>query len=252
MEGSSVHQHEYFISGTPVIAYKTGSLKDSIFEYNPLDKKGNGILFNEYDSNNFISAVIRAIKLFNNKLENDTSKKNAYNSAMDVMDVARAWATEFYRLKGKIFFDNKEVESATLEFNKNLEAKKTIFDEEMGNYNDKNYIFNYDTNNLIESEVVTEYEEDEEEDLYSMPISFIYEVEKGKKYNNVQITGTWNDWKEKNNLKYDPLNNRWRCIMILPKGKKYLYKYLLDGNLAVNKNEKIETQGQIINNQIEI
>ena len=52
---------------------------------------------------------------------------NSFNTTKDVMDVARAWATEFYRLKGKIFFDNKEVEKETLEFNKNLEEKQLNF-----------------------------------------------------------------------------------------------------------------------------
>ena len=261
VETGGVLQHEYFISGTPVIAYKTGGIKDTVTEYSISDKKGNGILFDNVENNNFISAIIRAVKLFNNKLEYEQCRLNAINTTKDVMDVARAWATEFYRLKGKIFFDNKEVEKETLEFNKNLEEKTTQFDTEMDKYNDQNYIFNYDTNNENidakkknvkkkgESENVSENED--EEDTF-LNITFIYEVEKGKKYNLVQISGSWDNWKEKIELKYDPLNNRWKCIKSLQKGKKYLYKYLLDGNWAINKNEKIETQGDIQNNMIKI
>ena len=148
-----------------------------------------------------------------------------------------------------------------MEFNKNLEEKTNQFDSEMSKYNDKNYIFNYDTgenadnNNNIktmiknESENISDNEDDE--DIF-LNISFIYEVEKGKKYNLVQISGSWDNWKEKIELKYDPLNNRWKCIKSLPKGKKFLYKYILDGNWAVNKNEKIENQGDIINNVVKI
>ena len=261
IETGNVIQHEYFASGTPVIAYKIGGIRDTVSEYNIMDKKGNGILYDNIEHNNFISAIIRAVKLFNNKLEYEQCRQNAYNSAKDVMDVARAWATEFYRLKGKIFFDNKEVEKETLEFNKNLDQKTKMFDSEMSKYNDKNYIFNYDTgfsnnsstnittNINTQSENVSENED--EEDIY-LNISFIYEVEKGKKYNLVQISGSWDNWKEKCELKYDPLNNRWRCIKSLPKGKKFLYKYLLDGNWTVNKNEKMETQGDIVNNMIRI
>ena len=261
IETGNVIQHDYFASGTPVIAYKIGGIRDTVSEYNIMDKKGNGILYDNIEHNNFISAIIRAVKLFNNKLEYEQCRQNAYNSAKDVMDVARAWATEFYRLKGKIFFDNKEVEKETLEFNKSLEQKTKMFDSEMSKYNDKNYIFNYDTgfnnnsstnistNINIQSENVSENED--EEDIY-LNISFIYEVEKGKKYNLVQISGSWDNWKEKSELKYDPLNNRWRCIKSLPKGKKFLYKYLLDGNWTVNKNEKMETQGDIVNNMIRI
>ena len=261
VETGGVTQHEYFISGTPVIAYKIGGIKDTVTEYTISDKKGNGILFDNVENNNFISAIIRAVKLFNNKLEYEQCRLNATNTAKDVMDVARAWATEFYRLKGKIFFDNKEVEKETLEFNKNLEEKTTQFDTEMDIYNDQNYIFNYNTNNekiLVkkksikkkgESENVSENEE--EEDTF-LNIAFIYEVEKGKKYNMVEISGSWDNWKEKIELKYDPLNNRWKCIKSLQKGKKYLYKYLLDGNWTINKNESMEVQGDIQNNMIKI
>ena len=261
IETGNVIQHDYFASGTPVIAYKIGGIRDTVSEYNIMDKKGNGILYDNIEHNNFISAIIRAVKLFNNKLEYEQCRQNAYNSAKDVMDVARAWATEFYRLKGKIFFDNKEVEKETLEFNKSLEQKTKMFDSEMSKYNDKNYIFNYDTgfNNNSSTNITTNIntqsenvsENEDKEDIY-LNISFIYEVEKGKKYNLVQISGSWDNWKEKSELKYDPLNNRWRCIKSLPKGKKFLYKYLLDGNWTVNKNEKMETQGDIVNNMIRI
>ena len=223
IETGNTIQHDYFASGTPIIAYKIGGIKDTVIEYNIMDKKGNGILFDNIENNNFLSAIIRAIKLFNNKLEYDQCRANAYNSAKDVMDVARAWATEFYRLKGKIFFDNKEVEKETLEFNKNLDEKTKLFEDEMSHYNDKDYIFNYDTENNEkkinkkennDSEYLSENEEEEDQLLN---ISFIYEVEKGKKYNLIQISGSWDNWKEKTELKYDPLYNRWRCIKSLPK-----------------------------------
>jgi len=33
-EPGGVVQHEFFAGGTPVIAFKTGGLKDTVFEYN--------------------------------------------------------------------------------------------------------------------------------------------------------------------------------------------------------------------------
>ena len=53
---------------------------------------------------------------------------------------------------------------------------------------------------------------DEEEILLN--ISFIYDVEKGKKYNLEQLSRSWDYWKEKTELKYDPLNNRWKITNI--------------------------------------
>ena len=94
--------------------------------------------------------------------------------------------------------------------------------------------------------------DNEDEEEIFLNVSFIYEVEKGKKYNLIQLSGSWDNWKEKTELKYDPLNNRWKCIKSLPKGKKFLYKYLLDGNWAVNRNERMESQGDIVNNMVKI
>ena len=34
-EPSGIVQQEYFAAGTPVIAFKTGGLKDTVFEYIP-------------------------------------------------------------------------------------------------------------------------------------------------------------------------------------------------------------------------
>ncbi len=34
-EPGGIVQQEFFIAGTPVVAFKTGGLKDTVFEYNP-------------------------------------------------------------------------------------------------------------------------------------------------------------------------------------------------------------------------
>ena len=263
---------EFYVSGTPVISYKASGIKELKSEYNISDHKGNGILFDTFDSNNFMSAIIRAIKLFSNQKEYDKCCFNAFNSVVDIMDVARAWASEFYRLKEKIFFDNKEVAKDTLEFKKNIDVQKKIFDKEMSLYNDKQYIFNYNK----------DYEDEEEEDSDGniqtkkknkkeknklknkkksndeinendvLNVCFIYEVEKGKKFSSVKISGNWDNWEKKTDLVYDPLNNRWKIIMKLHRGNKYIYKYIIDGEWTVNKCEKTINEGNIVNNIIKI
>ena len=44
-EPGGIVQHEFFIAATPVIAFKTGGLKDTIIEFDWNNNKGNGILF---------------------------------------------------------------------------------------------------------------------------------------------------------------------------------------------------------------
>ena len=44
-EPGGIVQHEFFIAGTPVLAFKTGGLRDTVFEYDYFTNKGNGITF---------------------------------------------------------------------------------------------------------------------------------------------------------------------------------------------------------------
>lgn len=44
-EPGGIVQHEFFIAGTPVIAYKTGGLKDTVIEFDMNTEKGNGVVF---------------------------------------------------------------------------------------------------------------------------------------------------------------------------------------------------------------
>jgi starch synthase len=44
-EPGGIVQHEFFIAGTPVIAFKTGGLKDTVIEFEWITSKGNGIVF---------------------------------------------------------------------------------------------------------------------------------------------------------------------------------------------------------------
>ncbi len=60
-------QHEYFLGSTPVIAYKTGGLKDTVFEFDWKTNKGNGCNFDVYTSHELKMAIERAIKLCNNQ-----------------------------------------------------------------------------------------------------------------------------------------------------------------------------------------
>lgn len=108
-EPGGIVQQEFFIAQTPVIAYKTGGLKDTVFEYNWETNKGNGITFDIYNYRDFVYAVERSMNLFHNKEKYEQCRKNAIASVVDLSDVSRAWCREFYRLKNKIFFNVKEV-----------------------------------------------------------------------------------------------------------------------------------------------
>ena len=109
-EPGGIVQHEFFIAGTPVIAYKTGGLKDTVFEFNYQTNTGNGITFENYTQEELLNAILRSIELFNNKEKYNICRRNAFKSTIDVYDVSKAWCKEFCRLKHKIFLNKKEVQ----------------------------------------------------------------------------------------------------------------------------------------------
>lgn len=53
--------------GTIPIVRKTGGLADTVEDYNPDDKKGNGFVFTNYESKDLLEAIERAISLFQDK-----------------------------------------------------------------------------------------------------------------------------------------------------------------------------------------
>ena len=55
-EPGGIVQHEFFVGGTPVIAFKTGGLKDSVFEFKWDNEEGNGYTFESHTANDFMFA----------------------------------------------------------------------------------------------------------------------------------------------------------------------------------------------------
>ena len=66
-EPGGIVQHEFFVGGTPVVAFKTGGLKDTVFEFNWDTEEGNGYTFENHTVNDFIFACQRALGTFKNK-----------------------------------------------------------------------------------------------------------------------------------------------------------------------------------------
>ena len=98
-------QHEFFVGGTPVVAFKTGGLKDSVFEFSWDTEQGNGYCFLSYSANDFSYSCERALGTYKNKTKYLKLRENAFNSTMDGEKVSRAWLSEFYRLRNKVFVD---------------------------------------------------------------------------------------------------------------------------------------------------
>jgi starch synthase len=66
-EPGGIVQHEFFCGGTPVIAFRTGGLKDTVFEFDPKTLKGNGFNFMSYDHEDFKRCMRRALECYKNR-----------------------------------------------------------------------------------------------------------------------------------------------------------------------------------------
>ena len=153
-EPGGIVQHEFFLGKTPVIAFRTGGLKDTVFEFLWDNNTGNGLTFDNYCRNGLLDAMWRSINLFKNKEKYNICRENAFNSVIDVKDVSKAWGREFYRLKGKVFFnvrdvlgneddDKKEKEGE----NENDDNRNNVSNGEKG-INRNNYIIKGGSQNL--------------------------------------------------------------------------------------------------------
>mmetsp|Transcript_11297 Transcript_11297/g.19092 ORF Transcript_11297/g.19092 Transcript_11297/m.19092 type:complete len:573 (+) Transcript_11297:147-1865(+) len=100
-EPGGIVQQEFFVAGTPVIAFSTGGLKDTVAEWSPQSATGNGFVFVSHNANELIKAVDRAVLVFRSPESYVHLRVNARESVIDADTVACAWLGEFYRLRGR-------------------------------------------------------------------------------------------------------------------------------------------------------
>ena len=239
-EPGGIVQHEFFIAGTPVIAFRTGGLKDTVFEFRWDNNSGNGLTFDNYNGGDLIGAMKRALDLFENKEKYEICRKNAFNSAIDVADVSRAWCREFYRLKNKIYFNVKEVKSAPLNIPSNFNPEEgraqymngPMYMHGIGGVTGMGGMYNNMDPNMAN-------------------VTFSYKFD-NRNPKTVLVCGSFDDWKEKHPLSFNQSLDKWTCTISIKKGK-HLYKYIIDGNWEINPNEpSIKGNDGITNNVINV
>jgi Glycogen recognition site of AMP-activated protein kinase/Glycosyl transferases group 1 len=102
-EPGGIVQQEFFVAGTPVVAFKTGGLKDTVHEWQIDESEGNGFLFEDYNHEDFVMAMKRALRVFSAPPEYMALRRFAYMTTIDVSQVAWAWSSEFHRMRNAIY-----------------------------------------------------------------------------------------------------------------------------------------------------
>ena len=212
-EPGGIVQHEFFIGSTPVIAFKTGGLKDTVKEYDPKTKKGNGICFEDHKCGDLIYAVDRAMGIYKSKEDMKTLRKNAFESTIDVSEVSRAWLKELYRISGKSFIDLDMIKG----------HKKTI----VRDYNPDNYKEGL-TIKRLEQEATDEQARLKGlkyQTLYmkargdAKKVTFNYQTTQLPRPKAVGVVGNFDEWKAVYPMHFDPLLSKWNLTLNLQPGE---------------------------------
>jgi len=218
-EPGGIVQHEFFVGGTPVVAFKTGGLKDSVFEYSWDKEEGNGYTFENHNINDFIYACERALGTFKNKAKYLKLRENAFRSTMDGEKVSRAWLNEFFRLRGKIFVDQEIIKQTLLRmstWSPDSYTPITSLEEMFGV--EKGVLANYAVDDIdfgaeeekekIEEEpgkekVVSHFENPKDE---MWPHIFTMH-NNGPRYQKVELCGSFDEWKTRFPMQFDMYTN---------------------------------------------
>ena len=268
-EPGGIIQHEYFIAGTPVFAFKTGSLKDTVTEFNYQTNHGNGIIFDYYNINDFTDAFFRSINLFNNKEKYDKCCENAKKSVIDISEVSKAWCKEFCKLKHKIFFDNSKIKDLYMStitdnmlikdfritqtstnvrenYNPNANKKRKSNFFAMDAFQSKDLLSKFEANNNLNGKINNFLQSDE------VVHKFVYNYLNDYQPKVVEVSGSFDGWKKRYRLIHYPRERKWEISIKIKKGK-HLYKYIIDNNWQINPREPSETGSDgIVNNVISV
>jgi hypothetical protein len=72
-------------------------------------EEGNGYTFESHSVTDYVFACERALGTFKKKAKYLKLRENAFTSTMDGDKVSKAWLSEFCRLRGKVYVEDKAI-----------------------------------------------------------------------------------------------------------------------------------------------
>ena len=225
-EPGGIVQHEFFVASTPVIAFKTGGLADSVFEFREDSGVGCGFTFESYNLGDYLYAVERSLRVFKNKQAYALLRENAANAVMASEVVARAWLEEFCRLRRKLPYNNTEISKlmtglpkvcASLWDSEDVRVEVTPLQSARGPERAEAYPVEVASTKLARIR-------------YSPPVD-------RPKPRVVTVAGSFDDWQVRRALTWEPSQNCFVLPLAVPAGE-YLYKLIVDGTWICNPRDR--------------
>ena len=252
-EPGGIVQHEFFVGGTPVIAFKTGGLKDSVVEFLWDSEEGCGYTFESHTTGDFIFAMERAVGTFKNKPKYVKLRENAFKATMDGEVVSKAWLREFYRLRGKQYIDytvSKDLEGKFLPWAPQDYTPISIIQEIFGSDKKKQIFQDIDHGATEDAEAGGNPRSPDKmmeiDNIMSAfdaaafnkkPKAFALH-NRGPRHRVVEICGSFDDWQTRHDLNFDPFTNQWFTTLHLKPGEEHLYKYIINGDQWIVNDEE--------------
>jgi starch synthase len=228
-EPGGIVQHEFFVAGTPVIAFETGGLKDTVHEFDPASGKGGGFTFKGYHIGDMLYATDRALNVYRDKAQYEQLRKNAEAAVIDVKEVSRAWCQEIYRLRNKIFAEPEErLRVAELLNETAITAEDFV---PVPPSNKQEVRIHRTPSGMFLSQLPQENRPPQSSSDSKRRVLMRY-MTRGNKVKSVQVTGSFDKWQIRYPMMYDHSNSQWYLTLQLPKGK-HLYKFVVEGNVWV-------------------
>lgn len=239
-EPGGIVQHEFFVANTPVVAYKTGGLKDTVFNYSKTTKKGNGFVFDVYNEDALYGSFASAYKLFQDKKHYAIARVNAYDGAIDITDQATSWNKEFYRLFNRIFVNPALV----------LPLKKEIkLEDEEQKITRKMSVESPDIFDVIPYKFYNLLKMNLKSVLMRRRTKFKIRIDILPAPKSVYIAGSWDNWETKHEMLFNSLSQTWDCyIQIMP--GTYYYKFNDETTWFVNKQAAVEVDEDANENNV--
>lgn len=263
-EPGGIVQHEFFVGATPVVAFKTGGLKDSVIEFDWNTNEGSGFVFDHYNHQEFEKAVDRAMTVYKQKNFYRKLRENAFHATMSGEVVCKAWLGEFCRIQEQLYVDKNIVEETKRKFDApwrpdeyqqisiiqeifGQEKKRKMFcdidfgahAESMANMNsvgtDDSTGYGTSPDRIMDiDQIVSSFDQ---QDLARKPHMFTLH-NSGPRYNKVQVIGSFNEWKTRVELQFDDVTSRWFTTMHLKPGAEYNYKYVVNDQYWIVNDEE--------------
>lgn len=229
-EPGGIVQQEFFVAGTPVIAFKTGGLKDTVHEFNVESCTGNGFNFAAYNVGDYVFAFERAMRVFSDPAKYAMLRRNAEASVHTCEQCGKEWMGEFCRLRKKIMLNCKQVRQASLalpafdpvsigavpsvtQIQEQLRANKLADQPERASL----------VTFTPSSKTVVQFR------LYHSRVA-----------REVFVSGSYDQWSSRRPLHWDNALGCFLTDMALPTGSKYHFKFVVDGDWQCSDYHKKE------------